>query len=643
MTLRSRAWWIALSCGLALLIGVAVLVVRRVYVQPLESRQKLVDNFNDGADPNLIGGPLSVVASAGSSVSHRYVKTTLQGRQTIAYAVGTTLKPHERVQWTTGLNDLDISAATNLSVWLRVNPPIREIELTIADSRDRTASVVLTNRLRPHTRWQHIRVPLNQFRGIEWNQLKRLELVFQAEATPLKVGFFVDDLAFEGPPEVFFRSLKDNVYDFPTKLRVKIDQWVDLPAGALLRLIAQDTWGYFRDLVDIRHHLPLNSVQLAPQRQIGDYTSPTDVALYLLSVLSAYDLGFVDRTTALDRLRSTVSQVGSLPSWRGFLYNYYNTTNLQVTRSYVSSVDNGWLAAVLIVLRQAFPELAPLCNTLLDRMDFRVFYDEQRGQMRLGYDAQEGAFAPYHYGLIATEARMLSLVAIGKQDVPEQHWFRVYRTLPQEWEWQRQIPQGTYRQYRGYDVFQGYYTYQDAAFVPSWGGSLFEFLMPTLLVKEGELAPHGLGLNDQRVVELHMRYALHERGYPVWGLSPSATPNPHGGYKEFGVPALGAKGYEDHGVVTPHSSILALEFAPEAVIENVRQLLRRYPIYGEYGFYDAVDVRTGHVAYRYLALDQGMILPAINNYVNGGILRNRFHADPVGKRIEWLLQEERFF
>ena len=314
-----------------------------------------------------------------------------------------------------------------------------------------------------------------------------------------------------------------------------------------------------------------------------------------------------------------------------------------------AGTESGFSSAVaLIVVRQAFPELAPLATSLLEPMDFSEFYDPQNGQMRLGYEIKEQRFAPYHYGLLSTEARIISAVAIGKGDVPEQHWFRVYRTLPKEWTWQRQIPHGTYRQYFGYDVFNGYYTYSDGQreipFVPSWGGSLFEFLMPTLVIDEQRVAPRGLGLNDQRAVDIHIHYALQERGSPVWGLSPCATPKErHGGYSEFGVAALGSKGYKDEAIVTPHVSMLAVGFAPEAVQENLRGFLSRYAIYGPYGLYDAVDVKTGDVAYRYLALDQGMSLIALNNYLNGGAISRRFLADPIMKRVEPLLAAEQFF
>lgn len=635
--------WFLKSGGLILVIVLSVWTVRTVVQGQRESRLKYIDDFNHGnAAQNLIGGLSDAQASEGSSITSRCLPTGFWSPRAMALELQVHLAPQGGANWTTNLNGLDISAATHLSFWIRTIPSLPPLTIEIVDHQHHARSRALSGLLTRSTRWQQVRLSLEEFPDLDWNQLDRFQLRFSARSRPLDLVVMLDDLAFEGPRELFFESLRDNVERFPTYVHVNADRIARMPDGAMLRTIAADTWGYFRDLVDRRSHLPLNSVQLAPARQIGDYTSPTDIAMYLLGIASAYDLDLINRDEALQRLRATVTQLASLAVWRHFFYNYYSTTNLQIARYYVSSVDNGWLAAALVVIRTAFPELADQCTGLLDRMDFRVFYDEQHGQMRLGYDTKRDAFEPYHYGLLVSEARMLSLVAIGKGDVPEEHWFRIYRTLPKEWDWQRQVPQGLYRQYRGHDVFQGHYTYDGVAFVPSWGGSLFEFLMPTLLVKEHDLAPQGLGLNDQRAAELHRRYALQERRYPVWGISPSAQPNP-GGYAEFGVKVLGSKGYEDYGVVTPHSGLLALEFLPQEVIENVRQFLQRYPIYGEYGLYDAVDVHRGRIAYRYLALDQGMSLLAINNYLNEGILRKRFHADPVGRRIEWLLQSEQFF
>ncbi|MDP3704100.1 MAG: glucoamylase family protein [Candidatus Omnitrophota bacterium] len=640
---------LTVAVGVGLLAGgVLFWKLRPAQKAWVESRIKLIDDFNDGAEPNLIGGESFTQAFASTRLLAAPLRITTPGDGELALGLTFEVPAGNSVAWGTGLNDLDISAARSLEFWLKTDhAPLPQLRVEVVDGFGAKAQSGPL-RLQPGHRWQHVVLPAGAFKGVNFNRLSRFILRIGGAKTTVKGVLYLDDLAFVGPPSIFFRSLEDNLYGFPWRALTDARPLAKLPLPQMLRAIAGDTWGYFRDAVDSRHHLPLNYLQTQPTRVIGDYTSTTDIALYLIGVVSAHDLDLIDYASAVERVRQTLQQLQQLPKWNGFLYNYYSTTNLQVTRQYISSVDNGWLAAALVVIRQAFPELKTVASTLLQGMDFNAFYDPQNGQIRLGYEADEGRMAPYHYGLLATEARIISVVAIGKGDVPQEHWFRVYRTLPKEWTWQRQIPQGEYRTYRGHDVFQGYYTYSDSAgetpIVPSWGGSLFEFLMPTLVVDEQQLAPLGLGQNDQRAVDIHIRYALQERGYPVWGLSPCATPKDrHGGYSEFGVAGLGAKSYKDEAIVTPHVSFLALSFAPAAVEENLRQMLRRYELYGPYGFYDAVDVKTGDVVYRYLALDQGMSLIAINNYLNNGAIQRRFAADPVMKNVEWLLREERFF
>lgn len=648
MRWTSRQTLLAIIGVVSVAAAIAAWRLRPALGQWASDRVKLIDDFNDGQEPNLIGGESFTQFSNGTQISPSLLRVKTPTPGELALALRYTLPKGGNGVWGTSLNDLDISAATSLQFWIKAeHTPPPNIEVELVDGYGARAQTTLRH-LQRIDRWQRVALPASAFPGVNFNRLARFILRMSAPERPLEGAVYLDDLALVGPSSVFFKSLEDNLYGFPHQALANPRRLLSLPSEQMLREIARDTWGYFRDVVDHRHHLPLNYVQLKPVPLIGDYASTTDIAMYLMSVVSAHDLDLIDYPSAMARITGTLEQLDQLPKWKHFFYNYYSTTNLQITNQYISSVDNGWLAVALIVIRQAFPELAPLANRLLTPMDFRVFYDPANGQIRLGYEMKEGRFAPYHYGLLATEARIISAVAIGKGDLPEDHWFRIYRTLPKEWTWQRQPPKGTYKKYLGHDVFQGYYTYEDGKggvpFVPSWGGSLFEFLMPTLVVDERGLAPNGLGLNDQRAVEIHIRYALNERGFPVWGLSPCATPlNRHGGYSEFGVAALGTKGYKDEAIVTPHVTMLAMGFAPEAAQENIRQFLRRYQMYGPYGLYDSVDVKTGDVAYRYLALDQGMSLIALNNYLNNGAIQRRFSADPVMRRMEALLKVEQFF
>ena len=164
--------------------------------------------------------------------------------------------------------------------------------------------------------------------------------------------------------------------------------------------------------------------------------------------------------------------------------------------------------------------------------------------------------------------------------------------------------------------------------------------MPTLVIDESAYAPLSLGRNDVMHTQIQRRFAQEELGYPVWGLSPSASPG--GGYGEYGIPILGSRGYGG-GVVTPHASVLALATDRVAAIANLRRLIEAYPIYGEYGFYDAVDPVTGKVVHAYLALDQSMILIAIANAVRDHAVQKLFAADPILQRALPVISVEDFF
>jgi hypothetical protein len=436
---------------------------------------------------------------------------------------------------------------------------------------------------------------------------------------------------------------------WPSKLLVDA---ASLPGDdrAFLERVARDTWAGLAALRDRENGLPLDHVRfpggsLDPARAaVGDYASISEVGLYLVSIVAARELDLVAQEEAAARLRQVLDSLTQLETHLGIYFNYYDTTTLERTSDFLSFVDSAWLTAGLMVVRSTFPELAELATKLIVQRNYGFFYDERYQTMSHGYFVDARSRSPYHYSALYTEARLGSLIAIGKGDVPASHWFRMRRTFPPEHASQTQPPKGR-REKRidGHEVVGGWYEWKDLRFVPSWGGSMFEALMPTLLADERALAPKSLGRNGEVHVEVQRRFATEELGLPVWGMSPSAAPGPDGyGYGEYGVKVLGTHGYQD-AVVTPHAAALALDFAPEASVAVLRRLAELYPIYGEFGFYDAVSPRTGEVAYAYLSLDQSMIFLALANHLRDGVLRKRFAADPIAQKALPLLAGEDFF
>ena len=431
---------------------------------------------------------------------------------------------------------------------------------------------------------------------------------------------------------------------WPTRLTgKKSPPWLD---RQLLRMIAEDTWRGLAAFTDRENGLPVDNVRLepgprgrAPEGMVGDYTSGTNIGLYLASVIAARDLDLVSPEEAHERVAKVLATVEGLEKYQGFVFNFYDTTSLERTSHFVSFIDAAWFLAGLVAVRTSMPELASEATRLIDAQDFGLFYDPDKDLILHGYWVQRRKPTSYHNGVFYSEARLGALLAIGKGDIPPSVWSAMLRVPPPMCSRPGPLVSGVLLNNPNDGASPlGYYEWEMYRFVPSWGGSMFEALMPTLLVDEMKFSPKGLGRNDLVHTQVQRHYALHEMAYPVWGMSPSARVDPSG-YSEFGAPILGARGYAE-GVVTPHAAALALAVMPREAITNLRELIKHYPVYGEYGFYDAVDPMTGRVARAYLTLDQAMLFLSVADYLDGGRLRDAFAKDPIVQAALPLLAAE---
>jgi hypothetical protein len=412
--------------------------------------------------------------------------------------------------------------------------------------------------------------------------------------------------------------------------------------------IARDTWRGIDAMTDRENGLPIDglrfpggSVNISSAR-VGDYASGANIGLYLMSVVSARDLGFITPADADTRIRGVLITLRTLEHYQGFPYNFYDTTSLERTSNFVSFVDAAWLTAGLIVVRNAVPDLYELCTDFIEEASYRFFWDEGAALVSHGYYVNAGVSSPYHYGVLYTEARLGILIGIGLQQIPESAWFRMVRTYPAACAGQHLTTVDERRKRIGaYEITAGFTQWNDIRYIPSWGGSMFEALMPALVLDEQRLAPASLGANDVAHVAVQRRYASEELGLPVWGFSPAATPD-GAGYAEYGVRVLGASGYASDAV-TPHASALALAVDAPAALANLRTLANRYDIYGDFGFYDAVDPRAGRVARAYLSFDQSMMFLALGNYLSTTNAQRWFTVDPIIQRVLPLIRDESFF
>ena len=586
----------------------------------------------------------------------------------------------EAIGWQLRLPDLDASAYDHLELWIRGDQKAGYADTLKLEFKQpltqgppgllRQGSYVIRGITE---NWQRIRIPLNLMNGIaDWKQLRWFTLALHPRRSPMNSGgYWLDDIVLiktgqPGPgildPVITPRKsawenqnggraatqplIQARLAGWPKRLTI---DWVELPADdqAFLERLASDTWRGLAAFTDREHSLPLDTVRLdsavlSKPMGLGDYSNVTNIGLYLMDVVAARELGLIGEKEAEIRLNNTLSTLDKLETWQGFFYNYYDTTTLERTSHFLSFVDSAWLSAGLMVVRNSVPQLAQRCTRLIDREDYRFFYDPVEQVMMHGYYVNLPYRSEYSYGLLYSEARLGSLIAIGKGEAPQQHWFRMARTFPRDYSWQQQSPKNRMdKTVHAYTVPGGYYSWRGINYVPSWGGSLFEALMPLLVLDELHYAPASLGKNALVHTQLQRRFALEQLGYPVWGLSPSSTPLGNS-YGEYGARILGMRGYPG-GAITPHAAVLALLTEPVAAVANLRQLAKRYPVYGDFGFYDAVDPKTGQVAYNYLALNQSMILITLANYLRNGVIQRYFSADPIMQRVLPLLGEERFF
>ena len=293
-------------------------------------------------------------------------------------------------------------------------------------------------------------------------------------------------------------------------------------------------------------------------------------------------------------------------------------------------LDRGLLAPTLEALEESaraaesllksLDEVAHAARELFDGMDFAFLFDQPRRIFAIGYRVADGSLDEGGYDLLASEARLTSFVAIARGDVPAVHWFRLARPMT---------------------------PVESGIALVSWSGSMFEYLMPGLVMREpdGSLLEQTCRLAVQRQIS----YAQ-ARGVP-WGISESAY-NVRDldltyQYSSFGVPGLGLeRGLGDDLVIAPYATALAAMVDSAAAARNFGELERAGGL-GPYGFYEALDYTRSRlpegarvaVIRTYMAHHQGMTIVALANVLLDGLMRERFHSQAMVQATELILQE----
>ncbi|MFH1268459.1 MAG: glucoamylase family protein, partial [Planctomycetota bacterium] len=352
--------------------------------------------------------------------------------------------------------------------------------------------------------------------------------------------------------------------------------------------------------------------------------------------------GSVEQVHRLDELHELLGQLESIPTLRqvaamkqsllplidGSLAEFRGPDS-NGAASPEDSEASAWLTnlrnAILDASRHTLERIreieaaANLCHEFSD-MDFSFLYNKSRDLLFIGYNVGDNRPDKGYYDLLASEARLGSFFAISQGQLGQEHWFALGRLLT---------------------------TSRGAPALLSWSGSMFEYLMPLLVMPTYENTL--LDQTYKAVVRRQIEYGR-QRGVP-WGISESGfnawDVHLDYQYRAFGVPGLGLKrGLAEDLVVAPYATVMALMVTPEAACQNLERLAAEGR-QGSYGFYEAIDYTPSRLPLgvssatvrSFMTHHEGMSLLSLAYLLLDRPMQRRFHADPTLQATGLLLQE----
>lgn len=264
-------------------------------------------------------------------------------------------------------------------------------------------------------------------------------------------------------------------------------------------------------------------------------------------------------------------------------------------------------------------ELAQKANEFA-QIEYDFLFDETRHLLAIGYNVSEQRRDASFYDLLASEARLCSFVGIAQGHIPQENWFSLGRLLT---------------------IVGG------CQVLVSWSGSMFEYLMPLLVMPTYENT-----LLDQTykiAIKTQIEYGR-KRGIP-WGVSESGynmfDTHLNYQYHAFGVPSLGLNpNLAEDTVIAPYASMLALMVAPKEACLNLQRMSFE-GFEGKYGFYEAIDYtplrlprgQKNAVVRSFMAHHQGMSFLSLAYLLLDQPMQHRFEAEPLFQATMLLLQE----
>ncbi len=146
---------------------------------------------------------------------------------------------------------------------------------------------------------------------------------------------------------------------FVSRTRATRGRPLDTAQTAFIRRLARRTWAFFDHFVgEASHWLPPDNFQESPAPALAQRTSPTNIGMGLAAALAACDFGYLSPGRFLSRTDRALDTLERMERYRGHFYNWYDIRTLKPLHPlYISSVDSGNLAAMLIVVREGLREM----------------------------------------------------------------------------------------------------------------------------------------------------------------------------------------------------------------------------------------------------------------------------------------------
>ncbi len=388
----------------------------------------------------------------------------------------------------------------------------------------------------------------------------------------------------------------------------------------------RDAWLFFREEVNEETHgLPPDVIQISPDCEPLSCASPSGIGLYLVSLLSAGDLGLITSAELAKRSHETVETLETLFKWNGHLYCHYDLESLvPLEDAFISTAENGIFAACLITFcegaEEYVSELPCLSETigrltaLLKEIDFSSLYDETKKRFYVGYDSSKGEYTTAYEELFMSPARLASLYAIATRNIPYEHMKKLSR----------------------YRI--------GTCGIASEKGTAEECFLSSLFFSSTACSAISKALTAAYRAQKKqiVKRTLFGKKYRLFGRTTSGYFAFDGAMryrsKEFGIAKTALCPNQNEDVIAPYASFLMLPFSPEHNIENLEKL-EALGLYGKYGFYEALDLEPSRVGKGYAKIQAysakhlGMSIVSATNVLQDGIMQKRLMHHPAIRAV----------